>query len=137
MFAQKDMNWKRALAGPDAEQIITAFHAERQSLLDSVLVPVEKTDPEYEELYKNAVTGRYLLDIKRSGNYKTRGVKQGFKEDKLTADGFGFNYYSHVVRMYTFRIAFFRPNRGTRRVAILDQSTAFLQSDQFPDSIEK
>lgn len=102
-----------------------------------VLTIVDPSDPEYNECRKAAVTGRYLLDYRRSGEYKTRGVKQGFKEDKTTADGIGFNYYSHVVKLYTIRISYFRPNRGTRRVAILDQRTAFLQSDEFPEHIKK
>ena len=61
----------------------------------------------------------------------TAGVKQGFKEDKAL-DGPGFVYYSHVVKLYTIRISLFRPNRGSRRIAIQDVKTAFLQSDKFP-----
>ena len=64
-----------------------SFHTERDSLLDSVLTLIGKDDPNYDELLKIAVSGRYLLDIRRSGIYKTRGVKHGFKEDKATADG--------------------------------------------------
>ena len=47
-----------------------------------------------------AVTGRYLLDLRRNEACKARVVKQGFKENKITADGDGFNYYSHVVKLY-------------------------------------
>ena len=137
VLAQKDMSWKKALAGEDSAKVIESFHAERDSLLNTVLIKIEKDDPRYQEYHDLAVTGRYLLDVKRTGKYKTRGVKQGFKEDKLTADGYGFNYYSHVVKLYTFRIAFFRTDRNVRRVAILDQSTAFLQSDKFPEHIKK
>jgi hypothetical protein len=32
-------------------------------------------------------SGRYLLDIKRTGQYKCRGVKQGFKENKVITNG--------------------------------------------------
>jgi len=137
VIAQKDMNWEKALSGENAEQVIMAFHTGRDSLLDSVLKLVTKDDPEYEQLMREAVSGRYLLDVKRSGKYKARGVKHGFKEDKATADGEGFDYYSHVVKFYTIRISFFRPNRGSREVAFLDESTAFLQSDDFPIELVK
>ena len=49
--------------------------------------------------------------------------KQGFKENRITADGDGFNYYSHVVKLYTVRTGFFCVGRGNRGVAILDQRT--------------
>ena len=42
-----------------------------------------------------------------------------------------------MVNLYTVRICFFRVGRGSRRVAILDQRTAFLQSDKFPPDIVK
>ena len=45
-----------------------------------------------------ATPGRILLDIKRSGLYKARGVKQGFRENKTVADGPDFNCYAHVAK---------------------------------------
>ena len=77
------------------------------------------------------------MDVRCNGMYKTRGVKQGFKEDKATADGTDFIYYSHVTKLYSLKMAYFRPNRGTRRVAIRDVKTAFLQSDKFPTFVRK
>ena len=65
---------KRSLAAP--------------SLADAELMPGCKLD--YDRAVKEAISGRYLLDIKRSGAWKARGVKQGFKEDKTQADGPGF-----------------------------------------------
>ena len=79
MLAMKDMKWKKALQGDDAASVISSFHDERDSLLSTVLTLVEKDDPEYDKLYQMAVTGRYLLDLRRNEAYKTRGVKQGFK----------------------------------------------------------
>ena len=139
MLAMKDMKWNTALAGDDATSVISSFHGERESLLSTVLTLVEKDDPdhEYDELHRMAVTGRYLLDLRRNEARKTRGVKQGFKENKITADGDGLNYYSHVVKLYTVRMCFFRVGRGSCRVAILDQRTAFLQSDKLPPDIVK
>lgn len=110
LLAMKDLNWKKALEGERSAEVIESFHKERDSLLGTVLEIVDEDDPQYLEKHNQAISGRYLLDLRRSGKYKTRGVKHGFKEDKASADGPGFNYYSHVVRLYTFRIAFFRPN---------------------------
>ena len=81
MLAMKDMKWNKALAGDDATSVISSFHDERDSLLSTVLTVVEKDDPQYDELRQMAVTGRYLLDLRRNETYKTRGVKQGFKEN--------------------------------------------------------
>ena len=58
-------------------------------------------------------------------------MKQGFKEDKTVADGPDFNYYSHVAKLYTARMALFRSNRQGRRIALKDVSTAFLQSQGY------
>jgi hypothetical protein len=74
-----------------------------------------------------------LLDIKRSGEYKARGVKQGFLEDREFSDGPDFNYYAHVAKFLIVRVALFRYKRGTRCVAIKDIRTAFLQSDPYPE----
>ena len=118
VMAQKDMKWKHVLKGPDADNAIAAFHLEEDSLLSTVLEELHPGDELYDQALKEAISGRYLLDIRRSGMWKARGIKQGFKESKITADGEGFNYYSHMVRLYTVRMAFFRPNRGTRREGI-------------------
>ena len=115
LMAQKDMNWKKALASPESAQVITAFNKERDALLDSVLELIPRDHPQYDEWRKQAISGRYLLDKRRSDELKARGVKQGFKENKITADGIGFNYRSNVVRFYSMRMAFFRPNRGELR----------------------
>ena len=135
--AMKDIQWKKALEGEDRDKAIAAFHAERDALLDTVLTLIDPDDSDYAEAKELAVTGRYLLDVRRNGMYKARGVKHGFKEDKSTADGPGFVYYTHLAKLYTFRMSFFRPNRGTRRVAIQDVKTAFLQSDRYPPHIVK
>ena len=58
---------------------------------------------EYERARKESTSGRFLLDVKRSGKMKARGIKQGFKEDKETADGFDFNYYLHMAKLTSAR----------------------------------
>ena len=69
---------------------------EHSSLEGTILTQLEPGTAEYEKARKDSTSGRFLLDVKRSGKMKPRGIKQGFKEDKETADGFDFNYYSHV-----------------------------------------
>jgi len=81
MIAQKDIKWKKALEGEDRDKAIASFHAERDPLLDTVLVLIDEDHPQYATAIEQACPGRYLLDEKRSGMWKTRGVKQGFKEN--------------------------------------------------------
>ena len=79
--------------------------------------------------------GRIIGTVKRStaenDGVKARGVKQGFKENLLEADGEDFNYYSHVAKLTSVRSTLFRPRRRSRRIAIRDVSTAFLQSRRY------
>lgn len=86
---------------------------------------------------KEATSGRFLLDVKRCGTYKARGVKQGFKENLEMSDGPDFNYYAHVAEMKAIRAALLRPNRRTRKLATIDVCTAFLQSIPYPDGKRK
>ena len=73
--AQKDMNWKKALAGPDRENAIKALNAELTSLQSTILTQLSPSDAEFEKAVRLATPGRLLLDIKRSGKWKCRGVK--------------------------------------------------------------
>lgn len=82
LTAQKDIKWKQALAGPDSDKAIAALYSEKDSLLDTVLVKIDKDHPDYDTALAQAITGRFLLDIRRNGMWKARGVKQGFKENK-------------------------------------------------------
>ena len=104
--AQKDMNWKKALSGPDRDKVIAAYDKEVKSLLSTILKRLGPDSTKYETAVKEAISGRALLDIKRNGTFKCRIVKQGFKEDKKSADG--------------------RTRRRNRRLALKDVSTAFL-----------
>ena len=83
MVAIKDIQWKEALQGKDRGKAIAAFQAERDSLLDTVIVLIDPSDHTYAEAKELAITDRYLLDVKRNGIYKARGVKHGFKKTKL------------------------------------------------------
>jgi hypothetical protein len=137
LAATKDIDWSVALKGPDAAEVIAALEEELKSLCDTILTEIDPTDPEYQEAVKLATSGRFLLDIRRSSAYKARGVKQGFKENRTQADGPNFNYYAHVAKFISIRTAIFRPNRGTRRLAVKDVRTAFLQSHKYPPGTVK
>ena len=85
-----DLDWKEVLASPEREWALKALKAEKDSLLSTILIHIPKDHAEYAIAFKEAISGRYILDYKRASVWKTRGVKQGFKENKLTADGPGF-----------------------------------------------
>lgn len=137
MLVSKDMNWSAVLKSDDRDKAIAALQAEKDSLLSTILIKIDSDHPEYADAMEQAITGRFLLDEKRSGVWKARGVKQGFKEDKSIADGPDFVYYAHVAKLVTIRATIFRPNRGNRRLGIKDVKTAFLQSDKYPTDLIK
>jgi hypothetical protein len=136
-IAQKDMSWKSSLSGEHRANVLKAFADERSSLEGSILKQLCDGDANFAQAVLEATSGRWLLDIKRTGKFKCRGVKQGFKEDKNFADGPDFNYYAHVAKLISMRSALFRPRRRNRRLAVKDISTAFLQSHPYPDGQKK
>ena len=136
--AQEDMDWKKALADTTHRQnsnTIKALEDEVASLEATILTRVPPWDAEFADAVKYACPGRFLLDIKRSLAYKARGVTEGFREDLEQADGPGFNYYSSVVKLHAVRVVLMRRRR--RGLGIKDVSTAFLQSDSYPDGTIK
>lgn len=64
---------------------------------------------------------------------KVRIVIQGHKENKLALDGPDFNYSSDVVGITAIRALFMKPLQKGEAIGQLDISTAFLQSDLFPE----
>ena len=90
--SQTDMGWDKALASDDQIKVIEALEKEMESLTSTILTEVNENDEEYHQACELATPGRILLGIKRSGMYKSRGVKQGFKEDTEQADGPNFNH---------------------------------------------
>ena len=109
----------------------TALENEMKSLQATILTEMSPDDPEYSKALELATPGRLLLAITCNGMYKARGVKQGFK------DGPDFNYHAHVAKFNSIRMFTFRVGRGTRRIAIKDVSTAFLQADKCPEGTVK
>ena len=137
LYTEKDTSWKLALESNDRDKVIAAYESEMASLMNTVLEEILEGDALFEEACDLATPGRILLSIKRSGSYKARGVKQGFKEDRTIADGPDFNYHAHTAKLATVRMAVLRRNRGTRKIALKDMSTAFFQSDKFPPDTKK
>ena len=130
--AQKDMKWEKALQSEDKAKAMAALDKELNSLQQTILTQVTSEDLDWSQAVSTATPGRLILDIKRSGMYKVRGVKQGFRENKELADGPDFNYYSNVVKIHAVRLALFRKRSRTRIIAMKDVSTAFLQSNKYP-----
>ena len=134
---QHDVGWAKALSGPDRKKVIEAYEKEMASLCDTILERVLEGDDDYKTALKEAVSGRLILDVKRKlGTYKARGVKQGFKENILWADGPGFNYYSSVAKLFSARVTIFRPHRRGRSICVIDVATAYLQAHQFEGFIK-
>ena len=130
--ALKDIQWREALESDLRDSAIEAYHKEMTSLQKTILKKIDpNTHPDMGRIRREATTSRVLLDVKRNGTVKARAVKQGFREDKVTADGPNFNYYSHVAKMDSIRTLVLRPNRRDRVIGVKDVSTAFLQSDKY------
>ena len=134
----KDMSWREALQSDKHRQpALDALTKELNSLTSTILTELYDSDPDYEIAVREATPGRILLDIKRSGMYKCRGVKQGFREDLIATDGPDFNYASSVVKFSSVRTALARRRGRTRILGIKDVSTAFLQSHKYPKGMVK
>ena len=134
--AKRDMNWKRALAGPDRDKALNAKATELDMMYQTILVDLKPGHPEYKRALKEAINGRLLLDIKRNGRWKARLIKQGFREDK-SVDGPGFDYHANVASLTTVRAALFSPNWKDQVFYVIDVTTAFLQSDPYPPEVVK
>jgi hypothetical protein len=104
MMADKDMSWEAVLASDDRELAVKALKAEKDSLLFTILVHIDAEHSEHQAAVKGAISGRYLLDLKRAGVRKARGVRQGFRENKESAEGPGFVYYAYVAKLASVRM---------------------------------
>ena len=69
-MAQKDMNWSTAPNSEDYDNVIAAFLADRDALFSTVLVSTDKDDPDCGSYHDQAITARYLLDLRRSGMHQ-------------------------------------------------------------------
>ena len=143
LAATKDTPWKHLLkAYPEATPL--AIEKELKALEKNILVPLTPDHVEWQDAIKKFCPGRIIGTVKKGGTnkkeIKARGVKQGFKENLVEADGPDFNYYSHVAKMATVRSLLMRSrrhHRHHRHIAAIDIRTAFLQSDKYPAHIKK
>ena len=126
-----DLPWAKHLSGDRSAECIAAYNKEIQGLGSTVCTWIDEGTPEYEKCLRDGTKCRALLSIKRSGCYKARIVKQGFKED-LKNDGEFFNYYAGVVSLASIRLMVSLVN-FKRRLAVIDVSHAFLQSRPYPN----
>ena len=129
----KDMPWGKVLRSSRRAEAEAALNLEIHHLVDKILAPIDKGHPLYDEAVIKAMPGRFLLDMKRSGKLKARGVQQGHLEDR-SVDGPNFNYFARVADLISIRCAYFRPDRRRRKVITVDVSHAFLQSERFDPS---
>ena len=109
MVAHKDISWDKMLKFDDRELEIKALKAEKDSLMSTIPVLVDVGHPEYQAALKEAISGRFLLDLKGVRVWKARGVKQEFKKNKETVDGPGFVYYGHVAKLASVRMLLSSP----------------------------
>ena len=126
----KDLNWKRALQSESKLKVMEALNKEKTALA-KILTLIPDGHPEREVAERSASHGRYLLDRKRCGRWKARGVKT--REDKRV-DGPDFNYFARVARLVSLRTLVCRPDRHFRSLCARDISTAFLQSMKYAPS---
>ena len=144
VISMVDLPWKDYLHGPYAEAVRESFMAEERALTEktgSLRELVEGT-AEYAAAKKASTQMRPLLNRKRDGTWKTRGVMRGDLEDKILLDGPGFDYFASVSRMSTVRLTVLRSGRhvprphrpGVRVLSTRDVDTAFLQSEPFPET---
>mgnify|MGYP003335372863 CR=1 FL=1 len=128
MHATKDTPWSKLVElYPDLA--LAAIEKELASLEKHTLRRLKPGDAECDTALKEACPGRLIGNVRRPGEVKGRGAKQGFKENIATTDGPNFNYYSHVAKMDSVRSLILRgrrrcPKTGkVRRLATKDIHT--------------
>ena len=110
---------------------IPSIQAETLCETHGVLKRLSPGDEDYQTAVDTAIKGRCLADIKRDNSMKVRAVKQGFREKLNPGD----TYTGHVVSPISVRSALANHKEGNM-IAIIDVSTAFLQSNKFPEGKE-
>ena len=135
-IAMRDLPWRPYLHGKEVrhkEDVLKAYRAELDSLTSTVLREIKEGDKEWEAARTNNTTCRALLEWKRQGLWKVRVVIQGHKENRVALDGPDFQYASDVVGLTAIRALFLSPLKAGEVIGQCDISTAFLQSDLFPE----
>ena len=134
-----DLSYKLFLDNPDTRQrVITSVEDEFDSLIGKgCLKPMSKEDPDWQECLHNAVGGRCILDIKKSGKFKTRMVKQGIPGTEPPTPGR--DSYTNLARTEDVRLQLSQSDdRYEDRVTvIIDIANAYAQGDPWKQSETK
>ena len=128
---KNDIDWKEICAHPKLKEGFTkAMDKEFHSLCEThgVLKRLFPGDEDYQTAIDTAIKGRCLADIKRDESLKVRAVKQGFRMQNEPGE----TYTGHVVSPISVRSALANHKEGNM-IAIIDVSTAFLQSTKYPE----
>ena len=133
--AMKDANWRKF---PDQHKARAAWDEELTALTriptgmkTGVLEILQPDHPEYGDAQRKSTLCRAILDVKRNGRVKCRIVKRGDLEKVDDIYGEDFNFYAHVAKQTSVRMAL-SDLRQHQQLAIVDVATAFLQSHRFP-----
>ena len=135
-IAMKDLSWKAWLDTAYKKDILESYRKEFAGLTSTVLEELPETHPDYARAVKFATNCRVILEYKRSGQWKSRCVVQGFREMCSLLDGEDFCYASDVAGLAAVRNLVFDPIAPGEDSVIssCDIAQAYLQSDMFPES---
>jgi hypothetical protein len=128
---QNDMDWNEICANPHLKEGFTkALNKEFHSLCEThgVLKQVFPGDEDYQTATDTVIKERWLADEKRDESMKVRAVKQGFREILNPGE----TYTGHVVSPISVRSALAN-HKQCNMSAIIDITTAFLQSTKYPE----
>ena len=76
-----------------------------------VMVEVLPGTPEYANAILEAIQGKALPDLRRGGDFKSRFVYRGDKENVAKTDGPGYIYFASVASLPAIRLVLLRPGR--------------------------
>ena len=130
--AQSELQWKQELASTNRDKVVEAFRAEIDKLTANVLTPIPAEHPEFQDAKKLATPGRFILNRKRSGAWKCRGVVRGDLQDRERLDGADFVYYAAASQAMAVRSLIFRGRRRRNwKRGTVDVRAAYTQSMKF------
>ena len=144
--AQKGLSWKKYVHPdhPDRPAVIRSWDKEIAGIKAlGVMDEVLPGTPDYAIAIIEAIQGKALLDLRRGGDFKSRFVYRGDKEDVAKTDGPGFIYFASVASLPAIRLVLLRPGRYNLlpgeteedylEISSCDVLQAFCQSDPFND----
>ena len=142
MKPSMDVPWRRIVDSSQHQEFEVALAKELSRLEQYGFYIIPSDDPQYDQLLRNSNEGRLLASRKRDGTAKVRCVELGDRSPILR----DVNSYAPVATLDHLRQVFLSPNlprpssmteatTGEHIVAMMDNNSAYLQSDPLP--IEK